>query len=125
MAVKDGVFEARTELLDHVANRVTEGFALLGPFLGPLFDLIRSVLHEDGHHVLSGRRDARVYRGRKYDVHEGPPREGAVLGVVVRPLEVVDRRRDGDVALEVQAVARQAFEGWQSVEREVDLARRA
>ena len=84
--------EAGREALDRVHHGVAERFALgVGP---AAVQLVRRILHEDRHHVLSGRRHPRIDHRREHDVHVGTARELAVLRVVVRALDILEARAD-------------------------------
>ena len=87
--------------------------------------LVRRVLHEARQDVFARRRDRRIGERRDHHVDVRPPRELAVLRLVVGALHVVDARRDRDRAAQVRPLARQAREIRQRVEREVHLARRS
>ena len=83
------------------------------------------VLDEAADDVLAGRRHGRVDQGRDDHVDVRLAAEVAVLRVVVGLLHLVDRRAEADRAAQVLAVARQAREVGQPIDRQVDLARRA
>ena len=60
--------------------------------------VVGRVLNEAGDDVLARWRDARIDQRRDDDVDVGRSGELAVLGLVVGRLQIVDARRDGDVA---------------------------
>ena len=124
LPVQDDVADVRRVLGDRVDDRVAERLALVVP--GARRQLVRRVLHEAREDVLARRRDRRIGQRRDHHVHVRPPRELAVLRLVVGALHVVDARARSR-SRRAGAARRPActVKFGQRVEREVHLARRA
>src|SRR5256712_13882625 len=73
---------------------------------------VRRVLDEARHDVLARRGEGRVQGRGDAHVDERAMGEVPVLRVVVRLLDVVDARADGDRALELRPVPREGGEAW-------------
>ena len=72
----------------------------MSPFLSlpkvpATLQIVRRVLHETGHDVLSGRRHIGIDHGRKDHVEIRAFGDLPVLGIVVGALDVIDARADG------------------------------
>ena len=125
LAVEDDVADVRGDLGDPVDDGVAERLAVVVPGPEARVELVRGVLDEAADDVLAGRRHRRVDQGRDDHVDVRPLRPAAVLRVVVGALHVVDAGAEADRAAQVVALAGQAGEVGQPVDRHVDLARRA
>ena len=123
LTVQDDLLQVGHVLGQGVDDHVAQLLAALVP--GAPGELVGRVLDEARQHVLARRRHVGIDRRGHDDVEVGPPREVAVLGVVVGALEVVDRGADRDRAPQVRPVARHAGEVGSGVERQVDLGRGA
>src|SRR5207249_11551445 len=86
---------------------------------------VRRVLDETGHDVFSRRRQGRVHGGRHAHVDERAVGEVAVLRVVIRLLDVVDGRSDGDGALELRAIPGEGVEAGGLLQGEGRLTSRS
>src|SRR3712207_4461205 len=92
----------------------------------PLSGLVRDVLHEAGHNVPPLWGEGRVLGGGDHGVDHRPLRDATVLGVVPRPLQVLEGGADHDLGvLRPEILARHRPEVRQLGEREVDLGRGA
>src|SRR6266545_4779037 len=123
LPVEDDLPDVRDVLLDRVEDRLPEFIAAVRP--APVPERIRRVLNETGHDVLSRRGQGRVERRRHAHVDVGPVRVISVLRVVVRLLDVIHAGAEGDCALELGPVPREAREARGLFQREVHFPRRA
>src|SRR5438093_1186559 len=123
LTMEDGVPEGRTVLCQGVDDGVPEGFPLGWPRRGPFPQMVGSILHEDGHYMLSRGRDRRVAEGRDHHVEVGAPGVPAVLGLIVGALQVVDAGGDGHVAAQMRSHAGAALELGDAVQRQIHFPR--
>ena len=97
LLVQDEAADVRGAFLDRVEHRLAERVPRrIVPFA--LGQVVGRVLHEAAHDVLAGRRHRRVDERRDDHVDVRPAAEPPVLGVVVGPLHVVERRAEADRA---------------------------
>ena len=120
----NNLFQIGREFRDRVDHVVAEPLALLVPRAVAFRQFVRRVLHEAGEHVLARRRDRWIRQARNHDVDIRPPREVAVFRVVVRPLHVLDARRNRNRAPQVRAGARETSKIRQRFQRQIHLAGR-
>ena len=120
LAAGDDFFDVGGMLGDGVDDGIAEGFALLVP--GAFGKFVWRVLNEAGHHVLAGRRDARIGEAGDDDIDVGFARKIAVLRVVVGALHVLDAGGDGNCASKMRAGTGQALEIGKRIEREIYFA---
>ena len=105
----DGFADVRRVLLDGRDDRFAEFVALR--VVPAAFEIVRRVLHEARHHVLSGRRHVGVDHGWEDHVEIRALRDLPILGVVVGALDVINARADGHRAAMQRRVVSLAFEG--------------
>ena len=124
----DAFADVRRVSLDGRDDRFAEFVSLR--VIPAALEIVRRVLHEARHHVLSRRRHVRVDHGREDHVEIRALRDLPILGVVVGALDVINARADGHRAAMQDRILSLAFE-WQCREvgqlaqGDVDLARRA
>ena len=122
-AMQHQIAEAGEERLDRGLHGVAEVLPLGVPVTA--LQLIRCVLDEARHHVLAGRGHVGIDERLQARVDVRPLAVPPVLGIVVRPLEVVHRRADvGEPTELIGAIAEGRIAGG-TIEGEVDLGRRA
>src|SRR5439155_14663937 len=123
LPVQDDLADVRRVLRERVDDGVAKRVAL--PVPRPGFELVRRVLHETRQDVLARRRYGRIGERRNHHVDVRPPREFAVLRLIVGALHVVDAWRNRVRAAQVRTRTGQAREIGQRAEGEVHLARRS
>src|SRR5207244_5695271 len=95
LLVEDQALQAGYVLLENGRRAGGEFLALRGPLAAA--QRKRSVLHEDRHHVLPRRGEIRIDDGRDRHVEEGRGRWLSVLRIIVRALDVFQRRAHTEV----------------------------
>ncbi len=101
--MENRLFKPGAKLGQSFDHRVAKRLTFVGPRLGALFDVVGSVLNKHRYNVFTGWRHARIHDRWNHDVDVGAGGEVAVLGFVVGPFQVIDARRDGDVAPQIVA----------------------
>ena len=122
LTFEDDVRQVRRVLGERPDDGVPEGVALGVPVAAFAVQVVRRVLHEDGHDVLARGRHPGVDQRGDHHVEEGAPGEPPVLGVVVGALEGGAVGTDRDGAPEVRPGTGNRGEVGQRVERQVHLA---
>ena len=107
-----------------ISMQRSANFSLMSSQL-PLGQFVRRVLHEHAEDVFAGRGDRAIDARGHRDFEDRPLARPAVFGVIVRALQVFERRADVHraVVMRADAVARHARESRRLAEREIDLRR--
>eukprot|EP00053_Salpingoeca_punica_P005848 m.56912 g.56912 ORF g.56912 m.56912 type:complete len:677 (+) comp13422_c0_seq2:93-2123(+) len=94
VAANDRVREARRKLVDNAADAVGEGVleGLVGPVADLRVDVVGRILHKELHHMLAGRRDGAVQRGRDCHLNHRPRGRHAHRGLALRVLNLLHAR---------------------------------
>ena len=123
LLVQDDVFYVGRVFGNRIDDVVAERL-FFGVPVKPRLQLVGRVLHEAGHHMLSGRGDRRIGQRRNHHVDIRTPRKIAVLRVIVGAFHVFDTGRNRNRSAQVSAGAGHTLEVGQRIQREVHLAGR-